>query len=89
MGVCKTYRLNRAISSIPSEETDSWIPILVPSGAVVTTTDTPFDTLRTVVDVIWGNKAVTILTADLRDCATLVDPLSESNGRIGYYRNSN
>ena len=89
MEVCKTYRVNRAISSVSSEQTDGRIPIPVPSGAIVTTTDNPLDTLRSVVDVMWGNKAITVLTADLRECATLIDSFSESNAPLGHYRNSN
>jgi hypothetical protein len=66
-----------------------WIPILVPSGAVVTVTHSPLDTLCTVVDVIWGNKAMTMLTADLRERATLIDLLSKFDAPLGRYRNSN
>ncbi len=89
MAVCETYRLHRAILSIPSEETDSRLPITVPSGAVVTITDGPFDGLSTV-DVNWGNKAVTMFAADLRERATLIDLLSESFSEpLGRYRNSN
>jgi len=89
MAVCQTYRLDQAIRSIPSEETASRIPTTVPSGAVVTVSAGPLDGLRTV-DVMWGNEAVTMFAADLRERATLIDLLSESfSVPLGHYRNSN
>ena len=89
MAVCQTYRLDQAIRSIPSEETACRIPTTVPSGAVVTVSAGPLDGLRTV-DVMWGNEAVTMFAADLRERATLIDLLSESfSVPLGHYRNSN
>jgi hypothetical protein len=89
MAVCETYRLDRAILSIPSEESDSRISTTVPSGAVVTTTDGPLGRFSTV-HVVWGNKALTMFAADLLEHARLIDLLSESfSVPLGHYRNSN
>jgi hypothetical protein len=88
MAVCQTYRLHQAIVSVPSEETDSQIPTTVPPGAVVTITDSLLDGFPTV-DVVWGNKSLTLFTLELRERATLIDLLSESNEPFRHYRNSN
>ena len=77
MGVKETYRLNQAILSIHSESPDHRIPIMVPSGALVTVTDGPLDGLR-MVDVLWDKKTVMMFTVDLRERATLLPPGTKS-----------
>jgi hypothetical protein len=67
----ETYRLNKAILSIHSENPGSRVPIMVPSGAMVTISNGPLDGLR-MVDVLWEEKTVMMFTVDLRDRATLI-----------------
>lgn len=71
MGCHESYRLDESLLSIHSEENGRRIPILLPSGAVVTVTAGPLDGLR-LVDVIWEKKIVMMFTVDLRERATLI-----------------
>jgi hypothetical protein len=77
MEISETYRLNKAILSIYSEDSSHRIPIMVPSGSLVTITDGPLDGLR-MVDVIWGKKTVMMFTVDLKSRATLIKSKSSS-----------
>jgi hypothetical protein len=77
VGIKETYRLNQAILSIHSENPGHRIPIMIPSGAVVTVTEGPLDGLR-LVDVLWEKKTVMMFTIDLRERATLVDPRTKT-----------
>ena len=73
MNIRETYRLNEAILSIHSDSENSVhrIPIMVPSGAIVTIMEGPLDGLR-LVDVLWEKKTVTMSTVDLRKRAPLM-----------------
>ncbi len=73
MGLNETYLLHAAILSIHSHDGQR-TPIMVPSGATVTTTAGPLDGLRTI-DVTWENKTVMMFTVDVEERATLVDDL--------------
>ncbi len=73
MRIQETYRLNEAILSIHSDSENSAhrVPIMVPSGAIVTVMEGPLDGLR-LVDVLWDKKTVMMFTVDLRKRATLL-----------------
>jgi hypothetical protein len=71
MGRPESYRLDESLLSIHSEKSGRRIPILVPSGAVVTVKAGPLDGLR-LVDVIWEKKIVMMFTVDLRERATSI-----------------
>ena len=72
MRLNETYRLNSAILSIHSHDGQR-TPILVPSGATVTTKEGPLDGLR-MADVFWEDKTVMMFTADLQQRATRITP---------------
>ena len=70
MGLNETYLLHAAILSIHSHDGQR-TPIMVPSGATVTTTAGQLDGLR-MIDVTWENKTVMMFTIDVEQRATLV-----------------
>ncbi|GAC1429402.1 MAG: hypothetical protein NVSMB62_27090 [Acidobacteriaceae bacterium] len=72
MSTSETYRLKKAILYIYCADTAHGVPVVVPSGAIVTITDGPLDGLR-MVDVLWEKKKVMMFTIDLRSRAMLIE----------------
>jgi len=70
MGLNETYILHKAILSIHSHDGNR-IPIMVPSGATIITTEGPLNGLR-MIDVSWEDKTVMMFTIDVQERATPV-----------------
>ncbi len=77
MKIHETYRINSATLAIHSDGGQR-IPMMIPTGAVVTLVAGPLDGLR-MVDVNWYGKIVMMFAGDLRERATLIIPDSDGS----------
>jgi len=75
MRISESYRLNKAVLSIQSEVDGRRIARIIPSGAIIRTTNEPQDGLR-LVSVLWQQKTVMIFEVDLRARSTIIKAAS-------------